>query len=110
MSKGYQRVTATKWANYLEISQFWPANKKLGLRLKPSRIGPFLLNYCVEFCGFSVDGTHKKGVTISRNPLKMMERVRRFERPTSTLARLRSTPELHPHFRLRLPLAPEFGK
>ncbi|MFT5191926.1 MAG: hypothetical protein ACI957_004971 [Verrucomicrobiales bacterium] len=28
---GYQRVTATKWANYLEISQFWPANKKLGL-------------------------------------------------------------------------------
>ncbi len=25
-----------------------------------------------------------------------MERVRRFERPTSTLARLRSTPELHP--------------
>ena len=26
-----------------------------------------------------------------------MERVRRFERPTSTLARLRSTPELHPH-------------
>ena len=30
-SIGYQRVTATKWANYLEISQFWPANKKLGL-------------------------------------------------------------------------------
>ena len=31
MSIDYQRVTATKWANYLEISQFWPANKKLGL-------------------------------------------------------------------------------
>ncbi len=28
---------------------------------------------------------------------KLVERVRRFERPTSTLARLRSTPELHPH-------------
>lgn len=27
---------------------------------------------------------------------RKMERVRRFERPTSTLARLRSTPELHP--------------
>jgi len=26
-----------------------------------------------------------------------MERARRFERPTSTLARLRSTPELRPH-------------
>ena len=26
-----------------------------------------------------------------------MERVKRFELSTSTLARLRSTPELHPH-------------
>ena len=56
------------------------------------------------------DREHKKGVTISRNPLKIMERVRRFERPTSTLARLRSTPELHPHLQIRLPLALDFGK
>ena len=35
MSIDYQRVTATKWANYLEISQFWPANKKLGLEPLP---------------------------------------------------------------------------
>ena len=31
-----------------------------------------------------------------------MERVMRFELTTSTLARLRSTPELHPHFHVRL--------
>ena len=30
-------------------------------------------------------------------PKWKMERARRFERPTSTLARLRSTPELRPH-------------
>ncbi|MFT4640104.1 MAG: hypothetical protein ACI8T1_003429 [Verrucomicrobiales bacterium] len=41
-SIGYQRVTATKWANYLEISQFWPANKKLGLNQTPKEgLSPF---------------------------------------------------------------------
>ena len=36
-------------------------------------------------------------LSYSANPLKKMERVMRFELTTSTLARLRSTPELHPH-------------
>ena len=42
MSIDYQRVTATKWANYLEISQFWPANKKLGLGFQDRRMDPCL--------------------------------------------------------------------
>ena len=37
----------------------------------------------------------KMGVTAS-NMVKIMERARRFERPTPTLARLCSTPELRP--------------
>ena len=44
----------------------------------------------------SITPTKNKDPRLSLESL-IMERVMRFELTTSTLARLRSTPELHPH-------------
>lgn len=40
----------------------------------------------------------KKGLGFLVSPYKKLERVKRFELSTSTLARSRSTTELHPHY------------